>query len=82
VHDTTSGPDHGKTPEAGSLTHPEAHLMCAHLHDPEHIHHLWIAIVILVFNISMTIGVPILTIQLLVTIGLFGRDALHILQQS
>ena len=79
MHDTTSGPGNGKTPEPGSLAHPEAHLMCAHLHDPGHIHHLWIAALILTLNVTLTIGVPILVIQLLVTIGLFGRDVADIL---
>jgi hypothetical protein len=79
VHDTTSGPDSGKAPEPGRLAHPEAHLMCAHLHDRDHVHHLWIATVILMVNVTMTIGVPILAIQLLITIGLFGRDAINIL---
>jgi len=53
--------------------------MCAHLHDREHVHHLWIAILICVLNVTMTVGVPILAIQLLVTVALFGRDAIDIL---
>ena len=58
---------------------PLAHEMCDHLHDKEHIHHLWIATVICAVNIAMTVGVPILGIQLLITVGLFGRDAITIL---
>jgi hypothetical protein len=79
VHDTISGPGHGKTPGTGSLAHPEAHLICAHLHDREHVSHLWIATMILVLNVALTTGVPILAVQLLVTVGLFGRDAIDIL---
>jgi hypothetical protein len=38
-----------------------------------------VATLICVVNIAMTISVPIITVQLLVTLGLFGRDAIHIL---
>lgn len=55
------------------------HEMHDHLHDRDHIHHLWIATLICVINIAMTVGVPIIGIQLLVTVGLFGRDAINIL---
>jgi hypothetical protein len=79
VHNATSGSGNGKTAGTGSLAHPEAHLMCANLHDRDHIHHLWIAALILVVNVTLTVGVPILVIQLLVAAGLFGRDAIDIL---
>lgn len=57
----------------------EAREMRDHLHDRDHLHHLWIATVICAVNIAMTVGVPFIGIQLLVTIGLFGRDAITIL---
>jgi hypothetical protein len=77
---TTACPDHGKTARTRSCVHSEEHLLRTHLHDPVHLHHLWTATFILLLNVTLTVGVPILAIQLLVTIGLFGRDAIHILQ--
>jgi hypothetical protein len=79
VHDTTSGPGHGPAAGTGNPAHPAAQVLCAHLHDRDHIHHLWMAAVILMINVTMTVGVPSLAIQLLVTVGLFGRDALTIM---
>lgn len=80
---TTPGPD-GRRLHLPAIKRPEpvAHEMRDHLHDKEHLHHLWIATFICAINIAMTVGVPILGIQLLVTVGLFGRDAITILTSS
>jgi hypothetical protein len=81
VHSTTStGPGSKRhllsaRPQAGE----EAHLMCDHLHDRDHLQHLWIATVICAVNIAIIIGVPFIIVQILVTIGLFGHDAITIL---
>jgi hypothetical protein len=58
---------------------PLGHEMRDHLHDKEHLHHLWVASFICAINIAMTVGIPILGLQLLITVGLFGRDAITIL---
>jgi hypothetical protein len=79
VQSITSGRGPRSLDRLRGLPGPEAHLMCAHLHDPDHIHHLWVAALICILNIAMTAGVPIIGIQLLVIVGLFGRDAITIL---
>ena len=77
---TTPGPRSRKLHlPAITPSEPVAHEMRDHLHDKEHLHHLWIATFICAINIAMTIGVPILGLQLLITVGLFGRDAITIL---
>ena len=55
--------------------HLDRHLLCAHLHDRDHIHHLCAAVLILAVNIAMTMAVPSLGIQVLVTVVIFGHDA-------
>lgn len=81
MHSTTStGPDSTRHRLAAKLhTSAEAHEMRDHLHDRDHLHHLWIATVICAVNIAMTVSVPVIGIQILVIIGLFGRDAITIL---
>ena len=81
MHSTTSTGPGGKRRLLPAEPHAaaEAHEMRDHLHDRDHLHHLWIATVICGINIAMTVGVPFIGIQLLVTIGLFGRDAITIL---
>lgn len=54
-------------------------LLCDHLHDRDHIRHLYAAGLVCAVNIVMTIGVPVLGLQLLVTFGIFGHDVLSIL---
>jgi hypothetical protein len=80
VQPTTPG-TRGRRHQLPAVTphQPLTQEMRGHLHDKEHIHHLWIAIFICTINIAMTVGVPILGLQLLITIGLFGRDAITIL---
>jgi hypothetical protein len=54
----------------------DRHLLCARLHDRDHVHHLCVVVMVCVVNIVMTIAVPSLGIQLLVTVGIFGHDAI------
>jgi hypothetical protein len=54
----------------------DRHLLCAHLRDRDHVHHLCVAVLVCVVNLVMTIAVPSLGIQLLVTVGIFGHDAI------
>lgn len=54
----------------------DRHLLCAHLHDRDHVHHLCVAVLVCTVNLVMTIAVPSLGIQLLVTVGIFGHDAI------
>ena len=54
----------------------DPHLLCAHLHDRDHVHHLCMAVLVCVVNVVMTIAVPSLGIQLIVTVGIFGHDAI------
>jgi hypothetical protein len=54
----------------------DRHLLCAHLHDREHVHHLCVAVLVCMVNVIMTIAVPSLGIQLIVTVGIFGHDAI------
>ena len=55
--------------------HLDRHLLCAHLHDRDHVHHLCAAVLVLAVNIVMTMAVPSLSVQVLVTVAIFGHDA-------
>ena len=63
------------TVPAKARAHLDRHLLCAHLHDRDHVHHLCVAILVCVVNIAMTMAVPSLSIQVLVTVAIFGHDA-------
>ena len=56
--------------------HLDRHLLCSHLHDRDHVHHLCTAGVVLVINIFMSYGVPSLGLQVLVTVTIFGHDVI------
>src|SRR5256885_999836 len=60
----------GRTP---TVTTP--HTITGHLHDRTHRHHLFTAVVILVVEIGLIIGVQAILIHLAVTVGLFAREA-------
>jgi hypothetical protein len=79
VHLPAPGHGHAPRPHVRKPALPDAHELSAHLHDRDHIRHLWTAAAILTMNVAITIGVPILGIQLLLVVGLFGRDAVTIL---
>jgi hypothetical protein len=80
VHQLAPGQGHGtRRPHGHSLPLPDKHELSAHLHDRDHVRHLCAATVILIMNVAITLGVPILGIQILVVIGLFGREAVTIL---
>ena len=55
--------------------HLDRHLLCAHLRDRDHVHHLCVALLVCVVNLVMTFTVPSLGVQLMVTVGIFGHDA-------
>ena len=77
---TTPSPERTSTTAPSTDRAPlDPHLLCAHLHDRPHIHHLCGAVMICTINIIMTLAVPSLALQLLVTVAFFGRDALTIL---
>jgi hypothetical protein len=80
VQTTTPSPARASTTAPSTnRAHLDQHLLCAHLHDRHHIHHLCGAVMICTINVIMTLAVPSLAIQLLVTVAFFGRDALTIL---
>jgi hypothetical protein len=53
----------------------DRHLLCANLHDRDHVHHLSVVVLVCVVNLVMAFAVPSLDIQLMVTVGIFGHDA-------
>jgi hypothetical protein len=79
VHTNTPSPERTSSAPSGNNARLDPHLMCAHLHDPHHIHHLCGAVMVCTINIVMSLAVPSLAIQLMVTVAFFGRDALTIL---
>jgi hypothetical protein len=54
----------------------DRHLLCEHLHDRDHLHHLSVVVLVCVVNLVMAFAVPSLGVQLMVTVGIFGHDAI------
>jgi hypothetical protein len=79
VHLTALTAGRTRTRKPGPCVHLDPHLLCDHLHDPHHVRHLCLAGAVCTVNIAMAFAVPSLSIQLLVTVFFFGRDALSIL---
>jgi len=79
VDTNTPSPERTSSAPSGNRARLDTHLLCAHLHDPHHVHHLYAAGVVFTVNIVMAMAVPSLVLQLLVTVAFFGHDALTIL---
>ena len=75
----TPSPERTSSAPSGNRARLDTHLLCAHLHDPHHVHHLCAAVMVCSINVVMSLAVPSLVIQLMVTVAFFGRDALTIL---
>lgn len=80
MHHLAPGHGHGaRRPNGHRMPLPDKRELSAHLHDRDHVRHLCSATVILAMNIAITLGVPILGIQIAVVVGLFGREAVTIM---
>jgi hypothetical protein len=79
VHESTPSCGRTSTVPPRHCAPLDSHLLCARLHDPEHVHHLYAAGMVFTINIVMACAVPSLLIQMLITVAFFGRDTITIL---
>lgn len=58
---------------------PRAHQVSAHLHDKSDLEHLFMALVICVIEITLTLGVEVIAVHLLLALAVCGRETAQIL---
>lgn len=64
-------------PQTSTAHRVDKSVITDHLHDKTHRHHLVTAIVICVVEIGLTLGVEAIVVHLMLTLALFGRDAVE-----
>lgn len=57
----------------------DTYQLSGHLHDREHLRHLYVACLIFAIHIVMAVGISTIALEVMVTLGIFGHDVLHIL---